>query len=111
MLDLSVKNQVKKNLFSFLLIGIPKEVSKQLLLSYLSSIAHVVGISFLDSESVELVVMRLGDCRRILQTPLYINGCNIQPVPYLYLGKKVKHSFTIIGNTLKFEYCSRTVLV
>ena len=111
MLDLSVKNPTKKNLFSFLLIGIPKEVTKQLLLSYLGSIANVVGISFLDSESVEVVVMRFGDCRRILQTPLYINGCKIQPVPYLYLGKKVKHSFTTSGNTLTFEYCSRTIFV
>ena len=112
MLDLTTQTQVKKNLYSFLLIGISKEITKESLLSYLSNIVHVVGISFLDSESVEVVVMRLSDCKMLIQSPLYIKGCKIQAVPYLYLGKKVNHTMSLsAGNTLTFEYCSRTILL
>ena len=109
MIEISPKNAVKKSLYSFLLIGVSKDTTKVELLSYLSDITHVMGVCFLDAETVEIVVMRLSDCKNLIQSPLYLKGCKIQVIPFLYLGRKVNHSMTQSGNNLSFEYCSRTI--
>ena len=104
MLDQTINKPAQKCLYSFLLVGISREVTRDLLLSYLRSIVNVVGIRFLDMQSVEVVVMRLSDCIGLITVPLYISGCRLQAIPYLYLGKKVEHTMSQQGRSLTFQF-------
>jgi len=99
----------EKDIVSMLLKGIPDGVSLQEIQDYILAITDLIGLRFVDKNSVELAFPTMMSVGILIRQGIYIKGKRCIIIPGFQLGWTFRNKVARSANTIQFKIDTRLV--